>query len=148
MVLVLVLVMLGGGHVLMNEVLNVPKVLDMARDDHGSLLMKTIFFFCLFQKPRKQRVIEVHHRHHNFLLLFTLPYLDRQKPFWNISDHYLLSLRVMMGAWKVGHCNFSQVVFFTLTHQKTTKVFCKSFSWKTMNVEGGFISKQRESNEP
>lgn len=90
------MVLVVEGPLPINHALDGPKLLYMARDGDGALLIKAILFLSLLQELNEQWVIEVHHRHHKSLLLFTLANLDCQTPFWNISNHLFLPTMMMM----------------------------------------------------
>lgn len=93
----MVMVVVMEGLFPINQALDVPKLLDMARDGNGSFLIKTVLFLSFLQQLHEQRVIEVYHRHHKPLrFLSLLSHLYRQAPFWHISHHHLLLLLFMM----------------------------------------------------
>jgi len=90
------MMMVMEGLLPINHTLDVPKLLHMARDGDGSFLIKPVLFFSLLQELHEQWVVEVYHRHHKSLLLFTLAHLDCQTPFWHISYLLLLMLLLLM----------------------------------------------------
>lgn len=94
--MVVVVVRVVEGLLPVNHALDVPKLLHVARDGDGALLIKAILFLSLLQELNEQWVIEVNHRHHKSLLLFTLAHLDCQAPFWNISDPLFLPTMMTM----------------------------------------------------
>ena len=65
---------------------NVPKLLDVTRDGYGSFLIEAVLFLCLLEKLHEEGVIEVHHRHHEPLLVFSLTHLYGQTPFRHSSS--------------------------------------------------------------
>lgn len=79
-----------------NHALNVPKLLNMARNCDCALLIKSILLFGLLQQLHEQWMIEIYHWHHNSLLLLSLAHLNRQTPLWNISYHLFLPMMMKM----------------------------------------------------
>lgn len=78
-------VMVMKGSFPINQALNVPKFLHVARNCDGTLLIESIFLFRFLQKLDEQRVIKVYHRHYKSLLFFPLPNSYCQTPLWYIS---------------------------------------------------------------
>ena len=76
--------------------MNVPELLHMARDADGALLIETVLLLGFLQELNEERVVEVNHRHHEPLLLFSQTNLDRQTPLRNVSDSHLLVLVVVV----------------------------------------------------
>jgi len=75
---------------------NVPKLLDVTRDGYGSFLVEPVLFLCLLQKLHEEGVSEVHHWHHEPLLLFSLTHLYSQTPFrHSSSEPFLLPLKTL-----------------------------------------------------
>lgn len=98
-----------------NHALDVPKLLHMARDGDGPLLIKSVLFFSLLQELHEQWVVEVYHRHHKSLLLFTLAHLDCQTPFWHISYLLLLMMLLLMMMVRQKQMEVSQT-FLSTSH--------------------------------
>jgi len=91
----MVVVVVVKGLVPINQASNVSEFLNMARDGYGSLLVETVFFLCLLQKLHEERVVDVHHRNHEPLLLFSLTNFDRHAPFWHPSEILLLPITMV-----------------------------------------------------
>lgn len=83
-----------------NQTSNIPEFLDMTRDGDCSLLIKPVFFLRLLQQLHEQRVIEVHHRHHEPLFLFSLTHLHCHTPFWH-AGLLLLPLAMVVVAMQI-----------------------------------------------
>lgn len=94
--MMVVVVRVVEGLLPINHALDVPKLLHVARDGDGALLIKAILLLSLLQELNEEWVIAVNHRHHKSLLLFTLAHLDCQAPFWNISDPLFLPTMMTM----------------------------------------------------
>ncbi|TKY64128.1 hypothetical protein E2542_SST14018 [Spatholobus suberectus] len=88
--------MVVEGLVPINQATNVSEFLNMARDGYGSLLVETVLFLCLLEKLHEERVVDVHDRHHEPLLLLPLTHLDCHAPFWDASELVLLPIAVAM----------------------------------------------------
>lgn len=54
-----------------DKALNVLEIRDMARNRDGALLLKSIFLFGFLEKFLKQRMVYIHHRYYETLLLFS-----------------------------------------------------------------------------
>jgi len=89
------MVVVVKGLVPVNQAPNVSEFLNMARDGYGSLLVETVFFLCLLEKLHEERVVDVHDRHHEPLLLFSLTNFDRHAPFWYPSELLLLPITMV-----------------------------------------------------
>lgn len=79
-----------------NQALDGAKVLHVARNGYGAFLIEAILLFSFFEQLHEQWVVHVHHRDHKPLLLLSLPYQDRQTPFWNVLQILLLLLLLVM----------------------------------------------------
>lgn len=84
-----------------NHALNVPELLHMARDGDGALLIEPVLLLGFLQELNEERVVEVKHRHHEPLLLFSHAHLDGQTPLRNVSAIHLLVLVVAVMMMKV-----------------------------------------------
>ena len=79
-----------------NQALDGAKVLHVARNGYGAFLIEAILLFSFFEQLHEQWVVHVHHRDHKPLLLLSLPYQDRQTPFWNVLQILLLLMLVVV----------------------------------------------------
>lgn len=84
-----------------NQALDGAKVLHVARNGYGAFLIEAILLFSFFEQLHEQWVVHVHHRDHKPLLLLSLPYQDRQTPFWNVLQILLLLMLVVVVKVKV-----------------------------------------------
>ncbi|KAL2336251.1 hypothetical protein Fmac_010697 [Flemingia macrophylla] len=78
------------GLIPIDQASNVSEFLDMARDGYGTLLVETVLFLSLLEKLHEERVVDVHHRHHEPFLLFPLSHFNRHAPFWDSSELLLM----------------------------------------------------------
>jgi len=76
-----------------NQTSYVSELLNTTRDSYGSFMIKTIFFFCLFEKLHEEWMIEINHWNHEPLLIFSLTNLDCKTPFWYTSELLLLPMQ-------------------------------------------------------
>lgn len=74
---------------LVNHALDGAKILDMARYGDGSLLVKAKLFLSFLQQLHEERVVDVNHRDHKPLLLFTLTHHDCQTPLWDVFQFFI-----------------------------------------------------------
>uniref|UniRef100_A0A7C9CES3 Uncharacterized protein n=1 Tax=Opuntia streptacantha TaxID=393608 RepID=A0A7C9CES3_OPUST len=80
--MVMVVVVVEGRLFLINQALDVTKLLHVAGDGDGALLIESILLLSLLEKPHEEWVVEVEHRHHKpVLFLLRLAHLYRQAPF-------------------------------------------------------------------
>lgn len=88
----------GSAALAIDEILHMAEVIDAAGDDDCPLLVEAIFLLCLLQQLRKERVVEVHHRHDEPLLL--LPFLPHPHHHATLGRHPSLLL-VVAQMWHV-----------------------------------------------
>jgi len=75
---------------------NVPELLHVTRDGYGSFLIEAVLFLCFLEKLHEERVVEVHHRHHEPLLVVSLTHLYGQTPFRHSSpEPFFLPLKTL-----------------------------------------------------
>lgn len=64
--------------------LNVLEVRDMTRNSDGALLLKSIFLLGFLEKLLEQRMVDIHHRYYETLLLFSFAaHVDRHAALGN-----------------------------------------------------------------
>lgn len=81
---------------LVNNALDGAKLLDVARYGDGSLLVKAKLFLSFLQQLHEERVVDVNHRDHKPLLLFTLTHHDCQTPLWDVFQLFLVVMVVVV----------------------------------------------------
>lgn len=59
---------------LLDGVLDASKVLDLAGDGDGALVIEAVLLLGLLEQPRKQRVVQIHDGDHEPLLVLAHPY--------------------------------------------------------------------------
>lgn len=95
-VMLVVMMMMMVSIFLVDQSLNVSKLLNMTRDVNGSFMIKSVLFLCLFQQLHKEGVINVNHRNYKLLLLLPLTHHDRQAPLWYLFLHFFLPLWIVV----------------------------------------------------
>ena len=73
-----------------DDALHVLKLLHMARDANRTLLTEAVLLLRLLKQLHEQRMIQIHQRHHESLLLLPLPHHDHQKTLWYYVLHLFL----------------------------------------------------------
>lgn len=81
---------------LIDDALNVAKLLHVAGNSDRTFLIKAIFILSLLKKLHEERMVDVNHRNHKPLLLLSLTNHNSQTPFWNILQIFLFLMVVMM----------------------------------------------------
>ena len=74
MVVMVVVVMVMVMLFFVDHASNIAKVLDVARDGDGSLLIESVLFLSFFQELHEERVIDIDHWDHKLLLFLPLTY--------------------------------------------------------------------------
>lgn len=91
----IVVVMVMNGILFVNHALNGTKLLHVARNGNGALLVESIFFLGSLQEVHEEWVVDVDHRDHKPLLLLSLSHHDRQTPLWDVFQFLLLMIVAM-----------------------------------------------------
>ncbi|KAK8516103.1 hypothetical protein V6N12_013512 [Hibiscus sabdariffa] len=82
----MVVVVMVVAVVLVDQALNMAKLVHMARDGEGAVMVEAVLFLGLLQELLEEWVGHVHHRDHKPLLFFSLTNHDGQPSLWNISQ--------------------------------------------------------------
>lgn len=101
MVVMVVVVMVVEGLLLINHALNGTELLNLTRNGDGSFLVESIFFLGFLQQVHEEWVVDVDHRDHKPLLLFSLSHHDCQTPLWNVFQFLILLVMMMMVSMEV-----------------------------------------------
>nr|WLD25263.1 PlSAUR4 protein [Paeonia lactiflora] len=88
-VVVVLVVVVVEGHLLINRLLNIAKLFNLAGNDNRSFLIKSVLFLSFLQQLHEHRVVYVHNRYDKPMLLFTLTHHDCQTPFWDVFRLFL-----------------------------------------------------------
>lgn len=97
--MVMMMMMIMMVTIFIDHPLNITKLLDMARNGNRSFLIEPVLILGYLQQLHKQRVVNINHRNHEPLLLFTLTYHDSQTPFRDIFQVLLLMMMEAMKVW-------------------------------------------------
>ncbi|MGJ2918473.1 hypothetical protein ACR8KM_22575 [Salmonella enterica subsp. enterica serovar Paratyphi A] len=105
---------------LINQVLYMAKLLHVARNIDGALVIKPELFLSFLQHWRKQRMINVNHRDYDPLLLLSLTHHNCYAPLGNIFPFSLpMVLMVVVVVVKMGSVQMEiQEHFVSTTHFK------------------------------
>lgn len=96
MVVLVVMVVVVVGIIFINHALNLAKLLHVTRDYYGTLMIKSILFFCFLQELYEEGMFEICNRNYDPLSLLSRAHHDRQTPFWDIFQLLLLLMMMMM----------------------------------------------------
>ena len=112
MVVMVVVVMVMLMLFFVDHASNIAKVLDVARDGDGSLLIESVLFLSFLQELHEERVVDIDHWDHKPLLLLPLTYQDCQTPLRNI---FQVLVFMVVEAVKVRYMKVEIKVVFVYT---------------------------------
>ena len=116
MIMIMMVMLMGRVALLINDALNGAKLIHVAGNGDGTLLIEAVLFLGLFEELHEERVIDVDHRYHEPLLLLSLrPHHNCQAPLWDTLQFlmmimiFLLMMIMMMMMKKVVNVRDLQV---------------------------------------
>lgn len=118
MVMVMMVVVVMAITITINQALNTAKVLDVAGDGDGALLIESVLLFGLFQQLQEQWVVCVRNWDYKLLQFFLsfVPHHHCHAPFRHTLD-FIPALPMMLMMMEVGEVELeAHMVFFTTTH--------------------------------
>lgn len=124
MVVLVVMVVVVVGIIFINHALNLAKLLHVTRDYYGTLMIKSILFFCFLQELYEEGMFEICNRNYDPLSLLSRAHHDRQTPFWDIFQLLLLLMMMMMiMMMMVRHCQMKteMMMLLSTSHLKTPR---------------------------
>lgn len=77
------------------DILNMAKLMDMTRDIDRAIMMKFYFILCSFEQLDEQGMIDVHYWYDESLLLLSLTHHHRDATFWDVSQFLNIILMMM-----------------------------------------------------
>lgn len=124
MVVLVVMVVVVVGIIFINHALNLAKLLHVTRDYYGTLMIKSILFFCFLQELYEEGMFEICNRNYDPLSLLSRAHHDRQTSFWDIFQLLLLLMMMMMiMMMMVRHCQMKteMMMLLSTSHLKTPR---------------------------